>query len=40
MRHSTRMPGLRSARVRKPAVRLSRDHTAFVGAKVPAWKRL
>ena len=40
MRHSMRIALLPSPHSRKPAVRLSRLHTALVGAKVPTWKRL
>ena len=40
MRHSMRMALLPAPQRRKPAVRLSSDQIALVGAKVPTWKRL
>ena len=36
----TRTAGVPSPQSRNPAVRLSGDQTARVGAKVPAWNRL
>ncbi len=40
IRHSIRTPLVPSPHMRKPAVRLSTDQTALVGANVPLRKRL